>query len=135
MTVGLVSVAVGVIGIFVPLLPTTVFLLIGAACFARSSDRLHDWLLGHRWLGPYIRNYREHRGITQRARVLNLVALWVVIGYSALFAASTPWLRLLLAAIAVGVSLHLLSLRTMTPELTAGAETAAPGHEPPGADR
>jgi uncharacterized protein len=59
--VGLGSVGIGTVGIFVPLLPTTPFYLLAAACFFRSSDRLYRWLIGNKWCGPYIRNYREHR--------------------------------------------------------------------------
>ena len=80
---GVISVGVGIVGIVVPLLPTTPFLLIAAACFVRSSEKLHRWLTGHRWLGPYIRNYQEHRAITNRTRVVALLLLWGTLGYSA----------------------------------------------------
>jgi uncharacterized membrane protein YbaN (DUF454 family) len=69
-SVGGICVGLGVLGIFVPLLPTTPFLLVAAACFVRSSDRLYQRLITHRTLGPYIRNYREHRAITRRARIV-----------------------------------------------------------------
>jgi uncharacterized membrane protein YbaN (DUF454 family) len=110
-------VGIGTIGVFVPLLPTTPFLLLAAACFIRSSDRLYAWLIHHRWFGSYIRNYREHHAITLRAKVVTLSLLWGVIGYSALFVARAWWLRSLLGVVAVGVTIHLLQLKTLTPEM------------------
>ncbi len=113
--VGSLSVALGTVGIFVPLLPTTPFLLLAAACFVRSSPRLYRWLITHRWFGTYIKNYREHRVIPLRFKVLALTLLWLSISYAILAVAETLWLRLLLAGIAVGVSVHLVLLRTELP--------------------
>ncbi|MFP4394578.1 MAG: YbaN family protein [Anaerolineales bacterium] len=113
--VGSLSVALGALGIFVPLLPTTPFLLLAAACFVRSSPRLYRWLITHRWFGTYIRNYREHRVIPLRFKVLALTLLWLSIGYAILAVAEALWLRLLLAGIAVGVTVHLVLLRTEMP--------------------
>ena len=121
-SVGVLAVALAVIGIFVPILPTTPFLLLAAACFIRSSDRLYRWLIEHKWFGSYIRNYREHRAVTLRAKALALVMLWGVIGYSAIVAVSAWWLRALLGAVAVGVTIHLLRLKTYTPDMAAKAE-------------
>ena len=59
-TIGTIAIGLGVIGIFVPLLPTTPFLLLAAACFARSSESLYTWLVGYKWFGDYIRHYHEH---------------------------------------------------------------------------
>jgi uncharacterized protein len=115
--VGSVAVGLGTIGVFVPLLPTTPFLLLAAACFIRSSDRLYAWLIQHPWFGSYIRNYREHRAITLPAKVVALTLLWVAIGYSALFVARAWWLRALLGVVAVGVTTHLLLLKTLTREM------------------
>lgn len=116
-TVGVLAVSLGTVGVFVPLLPTTPFLLLAAACFIRSSDRLYAWLIHHRWFGSYIRNYREHKAITLQARIVTLSLLWIVIGYSAVFVAQTWWLRAVLGAVAIGVTTHLLMLKTLTPEM------------------
>ena len=116
-TVGIIAVVVGSVGVFVPLLPTTPFFLLAAACFIRSSDRLYAWLIHHRWFGSYIRNYREHRAITLRAKVVSLTLLWGMIGYSAFFVAQAWWLRSVLGVIAVGVTIHLLQLKTLTREM------------------
>ena len=123
--IGMLAVGLGTIGIFVPLLPTTPFLLLAAACFIRSSDRLYAWLMHHRWFGSYIRNYREHRAITLRAKVVTLVLLWATIGYSALAVATTWWLRALLAAVAIGVTTHLLHLKTLTRRMAKELEAAS----------
>lgn len=115
LVIGTFFVGLGVVGMFIPILPTTPFLLLAAACYARSSDRFLHWLLENRWFGAYIRNYREGRGMTRDTKLLILLALWLTLGFSAAFAASTWWLRLLLLAIGVGVSLHVYKLRTYEP--------------------
>ena len=122
MAAGIIAVGLGTIGVFLPLLPTTPFLLLAAACFIRSSDRLYTWLIHHRWFGSYIRHYREHRAITRRAKVVTLVMLWSVIGYSALAVATVWWLRVVLGVIAAGVTLHLLHLKTLTKGMVEGKE-------------
>jgi len=124
---GIMAVGLGTIGVFVPLLPTTPFLLLAAACFIRSSDRLYDWLIHHRWFGSYIRNYREHGAVTLTAKVVSLTLLWSAIGYSAVFVARAWWLRGLLAVIAVGVTIHLLALKTLTREMLKQMDEAAAG--------
>lgn len=83
--IGWLSVALGVIGIFVPGLPTTSFLLIAAWCFWRSSPRAHAWLLGHPVLGPYIRDYLSGKGMPLRAKVVAISAMWIMCGVSAWF--------------------------------------------------
>jgi uncharacterized membrane protein YbaN (DUF454 family) len=110
---GTVSTGLGILGIFVPLLPTTPFLLLAAILYARSSDRFYHWLLYNRWFGSYIRNYLQKRSIPLRAKVFTLVLLWVVIGCSVAFAVESFVARLILALIAIGVSIHVLTLRTL----------------------
>lgn len=109
---GTMSVALGIVGLFLPLLPTTPFLLLAAACFARSSEKLYDWLLGNRWFGKCIRNYREGKGIPPRRTAVAIALLWVTIGYTAIVAVSLLWIRLVLLVIAVGVTVHLVSIST-----------------------
>lgn len=113
---GSACVALGVVGIFLPILPTTPFLLLAAVCYARSSKRLYDWLLTNRWFGEYIRNYREGRGMTRSHKTAVLLLLWLTIGSSAVFAVDLWWVRLLLFGIATGVTLHILKIRTFRPE-------------------
>jgi hypothetical protein len=112
LTVGIVSTALGVLGIFLPLLPTTPLLLLAAACFARSSDRFHRWLVEHDHLGPMVRGYLEGTGIPRRAKATAIAMVWLTIPTSALLLVPLPWVRAILFAIAVGVTLYLVRLPT-----------------------
>jgi uncharacterized membrane protein YbaN (DUF454 family) len=123
-TAGFISLALGVAGIFLPVLPTTPFLLIAAACFVRSSERLYRWLLGHPWFGTYIRVYRQYHAITLSTKITSLTFLWLTIGYSVLYVIDALPLRLLLLAIAIGVTVHLVRLKNLTREML--APVAAP---------
>ena len=113
---GSLCVGLGVIGIFVPVMPSTVFFLLAAYFYARSSQRFYDALLNNRWFGAYIRNYRAGRGIPLRQKVFTLVVLWLTLGYTGIFVVSSVWVRLILAAIAVGVTLHLVMIKTYRAE-------------------
>ena len=117
LTTGFFCIGLGVIGIFLPLLPTTPFLLLAAACFFRSSDRMYRCITNHRIFGPPIRGYRQFRAISRKAKIISIIMLWVVIGCSSIFAVSVVWLRLTLLAVAVGVTAYLLNLRTLTEEM------------------
>lgn len=112
-TFGTIFVGLGIVGIFVPILPTTPFLLLAAACYARSSQRFYHWLLYNRWFGNYIRNYRQKRGIPLKMKVLTISLLWVTIGVSAIFAVQSLVVRIILVLIAIGVSIHVLSIKTL----------------------
>jgi uncharacterized protein len=114
---GTLCVALAVLGIFVPLLPTTPFLLLAAACYTRSSDRLYKWLVNQGWVGTYIRNYREHRAITVSGKILATLLLWSTIIYTMLLVAHHWALRALLITVAVSVTIHLLRLKTATSEM------------------
>ena len=115
---GMLCVAVGVIGIFVPLLPTTSPLLLAAFCFARSSPRFYHWLLHNRVFGSYIKNYREGRGMPLRSKFVTLALLWLTIGFSIIYI--TPWwIKLLLLIIALGVTIHILWIKTYRPDMVA----------------
>jgi uncharacterized membrane protein YbaN (DUF454 family) len=105
-------VGLGVAGIFLPLLPTTPFLLLAAFLYAKSSDRLYAWLINHRTLGHYIRDFREEKAIPLRVKIVSVSLLWITIGYSALCVVQLIWIKLLLLAIAIGVSVHILSFKT-----------------------
>jgi len=112
MTIGIISVGLGTAGIFLPLLPTTPFLLLAAACFIRSSDRLYQWLIHNRWFGSYIRNYQEQRALPLRAKVTALILLWTTMTYSVFFLLRHWIPQVLLLLIAAVVTVYLLSLRT-----------------------
>ena len=110
---GTFFVGIGIVGIFVPVLPTTPFLLLAAACYARSSQRFYSWLLNNKWFGNYIRNYLERKGVPLKVKVLTVTLLWITIGFSVAFAVQTLVARLILVLIAIGVSIHILSIRTL----------------------
>jgi len=109
---GSACLVLGVIGIFVPLLPTTPFLLLASACYLRGSQRLHDWLLSHGRLGGYIRAYEEGRGIPARAKAVAIVMLWASIAY-AVTIVGHPLAAAAMIAVAAGVTLYLLRLPTL----------------------
>ena len=113
---GTLCVALGVVGMFFPVLPTTPFLLLAAFFYARSSKRFYHWLMTNRWFGDYIRNYREGRGIPLKQKILSILLLWLTIGYAALVVLSLWWAKLILLGIAVGVTIHLISIKTLEPE-------------------
>lgn len=113
---GTVCVALGVLGMFLPLLPTTVFLLMAAYCYSRSSERFHTWLLNNRLCGKYIRDYKSGAGISVRQKVTTIAILWASIGFSIWMIGAGFWVTLLLIAIAVGVTLHLVMIKTLRPE-------------------
>lgn len=107
---GTLCVGLGVLGIFLPVLPTTVFLLMAAACYARSSDRFYQRLVTSRWLGSYIRNHREGRGMTRRQKAVTLLLLWAGLGATMFWTVEAWWLRAILFAIAVSVTVHVVRL-------------------------
>ncbi len=113
---GTLCVALGVLGIFLPVLPTTPFLLLAALFYGHSSKRFYHWLTTNRWFGEYIRNYREGKGIPLKQKVLTAVLLWLTIGFTAWLAVTLWWVRLLLLAIAGGVTIHLVWVKTYKPE-------------------
>ena len=101
-----------VLGVFLPLLPTTPFLLLASACYVRSSERLHGWLMGNRMLGSYIRNFRERRGIPLRAKITTVVLLWLPLLYS-VYRLDLLWLELILLLMGVTWSVLILRMKTL----------------------
>src|SRR3989339_418818 len=116
-TAGTVSVGLGILGIFLPLLPTTPFLLLAAVCYSKGSERLYNWLLKNRYFGSYIKNYREKKGIPLRAKITAIVFLNITIGYAIFFVVHYFWLKVLLFLIAVGIIIHIISMKTLKIDL------------------
>ncbi|MCW2102564.1 UNVERIFIED_ORG: uncharacterized membrane protein YbaN (DUF454 family) [Pseudomonas psychrophila] len=110
--IGWLSVALGVLGIFLPVLPTTPFLLLAAACFARSSPRFYQWLVEHPRLGPWIRDYLDGNGIPLKAKVYAIGLMWLSIGVSC-YLVPLPWARGFMLLSAVLVSLYILRQKTL----------------------
>lgn len=112
LALGWLSVALGVIGIFLPLLPTTPFLLLAAACFGRSSPRFHAWLIEHPRLGPWIRGYLDGEGIPLKGKAWAIGLLWASIALSC-YLMPLPWARALMMVSAIGVTVFILRQRTL----------------------
>ena len=109
---GAILVAIGAVGIFVPLLPTTVFLLLAAVCFGKSSPGAYRWLMTNRVFGRILRDYHEGRGATLRTKVTSIVTLWLGLAVTVWFVRNV-WVDVGLLVIGVAVSVHLLRLRTV----------------------
>ena len=112
--IGLLSLGLGVAGIFLPLLPTTPLLLLAAWCFIRSSSRLYDWLLNHPYLGEYIRNFRENKAIPLRVKVVSVAMIWLTIGYCIVAVVEEYWwAQVAMLALAAAITWHILSYATL----------------------
>ncbi|MBE0575897.1 MAG: YbaN family protein [Desulfuromonadales bacterium] len=108
--VGLACTVLALLGIFMPLLPTVPLLLLAAACFARSSERIHGWLLGHPHLGPLILNFQNGQGMPLRAKVSAIALVWVTIPVSVLFFIPLLWVKVSLIVIGLSVTIYLLRM-------------------------
>ncbi|MDY9921139.1 MAG: YbaN family protein [Synergistota bacterium] len=108
---GVVSIALGGIGVFLPLLPTTPFVLLAAGCFAGSSPAMHRWLCRSRFFGEYIENYRTNAGVSKSIKIRAIVFLWAGLALSAA-AVHKPVVRIILAVVGMCVSTHLLMMKT-----------------------
>lgn len=107
--VGSIAIVLAILGVFLPLLPTTPFLLLASACFARGSERMHRWLLNNKVFGTYLRDFEEGKGIPLRGKILAVSLLWISLGYSA-FQVNGLALKLVLIAIGVCVTIYLVGL-------------------------
>lgn len=113
--VGCVAVVLAVLGIFLPLLPTTPFLLLASACFVRGSERMHRWLLNNRLFGKYLENIEQRRGMPLRAKLLALALMWPSLLYS-MYLAGRPLVTALLLMTGAGVTVFILKMRTLKKE-------------------
>lgn len=109
---GFVSLGLGIIGIFLPILPTTPFLLLAATLFAHSSQRLYDKLLANKYLGHYIRDFQLNKSIPLRAKIVSILMIWLSIGSCVLFVAEKMWLKVMLLTVAFFVSIYILHFKT-----------------------
>ena len=109
---GFIAVAFGVLGIFLPVLPTVPLLLLALACFARSSNRFYCWLLDHTHFGPIVRPYLDGQGMSRASKIKAIALLWSSIAISVLFLVEVPWVKGLLLITALGVTCYLYRLPT-----------------------
>ena len=110
---GTFCVGLGVLGILLPLLPTTPFLVLAAACYAKSSKRFYSWLLNNRWFGNYLKDYRQKKGVPLRVKVWAISLLWVTILFAAFFVIDILLVRIVLILIAGLITIHILRIRTL----------------------
>lgn len=108
---GWLSLVLGIIGAFLPLLPTTPFLLLASACFLRSSPRAAEWMLNNRYFGEYVRDFQENRGIPMGVKIRAIVIMWASLAVSA-YVMPVPWARWLLLIPGTGVTIFLLRYKT-----------------------
>ena len=109
---GFTSLILGIIGIALPILPTTPFLLLSSYLFLKSSERLYNWLLNNKILGQYIKDFQIEKSIPLKVKISSISLLWITISTIAIFFTHIIWLKLLLFAIAIGVSIHILHYKT-----------------------
>ncbi len=114
-TGGIASLALALIGVFVPLLPTTPLLLLSVYLFSKSSKRLHDWTLNNRIFGRYLRNYRDGRGIPWKTKIISITLLWLTISIS-IYTVGQLYLRIILLIVAVVITVHLSKKKTYRSE-------------------
>lgn len=114
--IGWTCVGIGFVGVFVPGLPTTTFLLIAAWCFYRSSPKAHQWLMEHRLLGPYVRDFLNGKGMPMRSKVIALTMIWLTCGSSAAFFIRPLWLRAVVLLCGVIGTVVILRVPTRQPE-------------------
>ena len=110
--IGCIAVVLAILGVFLPLLPMTPFLLLASACFVRGSDRLHRWLLSNPLFGEYLRNIEDKKGIPLKGKIITLVLLWGSLAYS-IYIVKLLLLKVMLAAIGIGVTVFILRMKTL----------------------
>ena len=110
---GSVSLLLGIVGMVLPLIPATPFVLLSAYCFGRSGSRFHGWLMENRYFGEYVRNFHEGRGISLPQKISSITLLWLSLAYSAFYIGVPLWAKVLLLVVAVGVTRHLVRMPTL----------------------
>lgn len=126
---GSLALALGFIGIAIPVLPTTPFLLIAVWCYLHSSQKLSDWLLRNRLFGRYLYQYTTFHAVPRRTKIVSLIVLWAGLILS-IFLVELWFVRLILLAVGITVSCHILLLKTIRPDEVIGPEVDQPDSPP-----
>jgi uncharacterized membrane protein YbaN (DUF454 family) len=113
--IGTISMILGTIGIFIPILPTTPFMLLASFCYIRSSNRLYNWLINHKLFGKYIYDYLEHKSVKKSAKITAITFLWLSLGISIYLI--NNYIRFLLIFIGIAVSIHIIRLKTLPADI------------------
>ncbi len=111
---GCVSLGLGILGIVLPGLPTTPFLLLAAYCYARGSARFYVWLMTNRYFGGYIRAWRDNEGISLPVKIYVVILLWIVLGFTAFVVVPLWPVRIVLLLVGAGVTIYIVQLPTRT---------------------
>jgi uncharacterized membrane protein YbaN (DUF454 family) len=112
---GTVCVGLGILGVFLPILPTTPFLLLAAFCYGHGSKQFYKWLVYRSWVGSYIRNYQSGHGTPLKLKALTIILLWITIGSTIGFVAIMWWLKVAMAIVAISVTVHIVRTKTLRP--------------------
>lgn len=112
--IGVITMSLGFVGIFLPVFPTTPFLLVALACFVNSSTKMHRFILENKYLGPYVKDYTSGNGIPMKAKWRAVSLIWITIGFSAIFVLDKWSLRILILSIATLVSIYIFTRKTAT---------------------
>ena len=112
MVAGCLALALGTVGVFIPVLPTIPFLLVAGFCFLRSSEKMYHFLMNHPLWGEQLRDYVQHKAVKRRVKYMTLIGLWVSLGIAALMVHNLH-VRILLPFVGIGVTIHLLLLKTL----------------------
>lgn len=123
-TAGLLSLLLGVLGVLLPGLPTTPFVLLAAACFAKASPRLHHWLVNHRYLGPMVRDWEAHRSLPLRIKWLSTTLMTAMVLLSAWQFRGQPWLQVSLLGLGVVGAWVVWRIPTRQPNTQQGAHAS-----------
>lgn len=115
--IGSLSLLIGSLGIILPVLPTTPFLLLSLACFMRSSNKLYTFILNNKYLAPYVKDYMNGNGIPKKAKIRAILLIWITIGFSTIFIINKTILRLMLLSIASIVSIYIWTRQTASPDI------------------
>lgn len=112
LTIGFITMGLGFLGVFLPLLPTTPFLLISLACFMKSSDRMHQYVMTNKYLAPYVMDYTSSDGIPKRAKIRAILLIWITISFTAFVVIDKVPLRVMLFVIAISVTTYIWTRKT-----------------------
>lgn len=114
--IGTISLVLGTIGIFIPLLPTTPFILLASFCYIRSSNRLYDWLINHKIFGKYIYDYLVHKSVKKSAKITAVSLIWFSLFFS-FYIIKNLYINLILLIIGLLVSIHIIILKTLPADI------------------
>lgn len=111
-SIGFFLLILGIIGVFLPVMPTIPFFIIASLCFSGGSNRFHNMLLNNRWIGSHVKNFQEHKEMELRKKVFVIVFQWIALGVTTIFLVKIMLIRILMIIMALGVTIYILSLKT-----------------------